>query len=108
MHNGELREFHWSRLPAAFHGAGCTLASAIAGRIAIGEDWAPAIEQAQRYTHPALSRAYRTGRGRLIPRRGQCTPRSASVSLARPTPVFSSPPVRPPPPLPPQRAGPAW
>ncbi|HEY9545850.1 MAG TPA: hydroxymethylpyrimidine/phosphomethylpyrimidine kinase [Solimonas sp.] len=71
MHNGELREFHWSRLPAAFHGAGCTLASAIAGRIAIGEDWAPAIEQAQRYTHTALSRACRTGRGRLIPRRSQ-------------------------------------
>lgn len=69
MSDGKLREFHWPRLPEAFHGAGCTLASAIAGRIAIGEDWTTAIEQAQRYTHAALTRAYRSGRGRLIPGR---------------------------------------
>jgi len=67
--DGSLREFRWPRLAAAFHGAGCTLASAIAGRLAVGDDWPQAIEQAQRYTHTALARAYRSGRGRLIPGR---------------------------------------
>lgn len=71
MPDGAVREFHWPRLSAAFHGAGCTLASAIAGRIAVGDDWATAVEQGQRYTHSALSRAYRTGRGRLIPGRSR-------------------------------------
>lgn len=69
MPDGKIRAFHWPRLPAAFHGAGCTLAASIAGRIAVGDDWATAIEQAQRYTHGALSRAYRSGQGRLIPGR---------------------------------------
>lgn len=69
MPDGAVREFHWPRIPARFHGAGCTLASAIAGRIAIGDGWPTAIEEAQRYTHTALSRAYRSGRGRLIPGR---------------------------------------
>jgi hydroxymethylpyrimidine/phosphomethylpyrimidine kinase len=67
--DGSLQEFRWPRLAAAFHGAGCTLASAIAGRLAVGDDWPRAIEHAQRYTHTALTRAYRSGRGRLIPGR---------------------------------------
>ncbi|NGY05089.1 bifunctional hydroxymethylpyrimidine kinase/phosphomethylpyrimidine kinase [Solimonas terrae] len=67
--DGDVQTFHWPRLHAGFHGAGCTLASAIAGRIAVGDDWPRAIEQGQRYTHTALARAYRSGSGRLIPRR---------------------------------------
>lgn len=66
---GALHEFRWPRLPGGFHGAGCTLAAAIAGRIALGDDWATAIEQAQRYTHGALAQAYAIGHGRRIPHR---------------------------------------
>lgn len=66
---GHTTDFHWPRLPARFHGAGCTLAAAIAGRIAIGDDWVTAITAAQRYTQQALAAAYRSGSGRLIPNR---------------------------------------
>lgn len=66
---GNAHEFRWPRLAAPFHGAGCTLASAIAGRIAVGDSWADAIETGQRYTHEALQRAYATGRGRRLPQR---------------------------------------
>ncbi|MFT4047998.1 MAG: hydroxymethylpyrimidine/phosphomethylpyrimidine kinase [Solimonas sp.] len=67
--DGWIREFRWPRLAARFHGAGCTLASAIAGRLAAGDGWAAAIEAGQRYTHGALAGAYRAGGGRLIPNR---------------------------------------
>lgn len=68
-HGGTPHEFVWPRLPARFHGAGCTLAAAIAGRIASGDDWATAIRQGQHYTQRALASAYASGRGRLIPDR---------------------------------------
>jgi len=67
--DGQLRHYHWPRLPDRFHGAGCTLASAIAGRVAVGDDWAGAIEQGQRYTQQALAQAFATGQGRLIAER---------------------------------------
>jgi hydroxymethylpyrimidine/phosphomethylpyrimidine kinase len=67
--DGRRQAFRWPRLPGSFHGAGCTLAAAIAGRIARGEDWATAIDTAQRYTHRALAQAYVIGQGRRIPRR---------------------------------------
>jgi len=66
---GQGHAFRWPRLPLRFHGAGCTLAAAIAGRIALGEDWAAAIDNGQRYTQQALARSYRAGRGRRIPHR---------------------------------------
>ncbi len=72
--DGSTRRFVWPRLPGAFHGAGCTLAAAIAGRIACGQSWPQAIEAAQHYTHAALAQAYRTGRGRWIPRRVAAQP----------------------------------
>lgn len=63
------RHFEWPRLPQRFHGAGCTLAAAIAALLAAGMPVAEALEQAQAYTHGALSRAYAVGGGRLIPGR---------------------------------------
>lgn len=63
------RDFEWPRLPQRFHGAGCTLAAAIAALLAAGKPVAEALEQAQAYTHGALSRAYAVGGGRLIPGR---------------------------------------
>lgn len=79
---GQALRFHTPRLPQRFHGAGCTLAAAIAGRIAVGDGWFDAISQAQRYTHRALATARATGRGRLVPRRiaaDASTPRDARL-----------------------------
>ena len=63
------RRFTWPRLPETFHGAGCTLASAIAARLAVGDALADAIESGQRWTQGALGRARAVGRGRRIPGR---------------------------------------
>lgn len=61
--------FEWPRLSDAFHGAGCTLASAIAALLARGLPMAQALEDAQRYTFESLTRAFRSGQGRKIPGR---------------------------------------
>jgi hydroxymethylpyrimidine/phosphomethylpyrimidine kinase len=63
------REWRWPRLPGAFHGSGCTLASAIAARLALGEAMAAALEGGQAYTHRALATAYAVAPGQLMPRR---------------------------------------
>lgn len=59
--------YEWPRLPETFHGAGCTLASAIAAHLALGESMARAIEAGQRWTQDTLARAVRVGQGRRIP-----------------------------------------
>lgn len=61
--------FRWPRFPEIFHGAGCTLAAAIAGRLAQGDEVGTALEFAQRWTHETLRRAFAVGRGRRIPGR---------------------------------------
>ncbi|MDB5986584.1 MAG: hydroxymethylpyrimidine/phosphomethylpyrimidine kinase [Nevskia sp.] len=61
--------FRWPRWPETFHGAGCTLAAAIACRLALGEEVGSAIEIAQRWTQAALAQAFAIGRGRRIPLR---------------------------------------
>jgi hydroxymethylpyrimidine/phosphomethylpyrimidine kinase len=63
------RRFEWTRLPETFHGAGCTLAAAIAARLAHGAAIGAAIEDAQRWTQKALEHALRVGKGRRVPRR---------------------------------------
>jgi hydroxymethylpyrimidine/phosphomethylpyrimidine kinase len=69
---GAHRVFNWPRLPGSYHGSGCTLASAIAARLAHGMDLAQAVEEAQRYTWDALQRGWQPGRGQRIPdRRGR-------------------------------------
>jgi hydroxymethylpyrimidine/phosphomethylpyrimidine kinase len=59
----------WPRLPGRYHGSGCTLASAIAARLALGSDMAEAVRDSQRYTWEALKRGWQPGRGQHIPRR---------------------------------------
>lgn len=59
----------WQRLPDTYHGSGCTLSSAIACYLAHGESLESAIELAQEYVHSALRRAWRSGKGQLIPER---------------------------------------
>jgi hydroxymethylpyrimidine/phosphomethylpyrimidine kinase len=67
--DGSHREWNWPRLPHEYHGSGCTLASAIAARLALGIDPVTAVEKAQAYTWRSLELAQRTGRCQLTPNR---------------------------------------
>lgn len=70
-HDGDEQVKHsqWERLDGAFHGSGCTLASAIAGQLACGKSMQNAIEFAQAYCHQTLENAYSIAQGQLIPQR---------------------------------------
>ncbi|HEY0973625.1 MAG TPA: hydroxymethylpyrimidine/phosphomethylpyrimidine kinase [Solimonas sp.] len=63
------RRFEYARVPSGFHGAGCTLASALAARLARGEDLATALVNAQDYVAESLARGLQIGGGRPIPGR---------------------------------------
>ncbi|MBK1722389.1 bifunctional hydroxymethylpyrimidine kinase/phosphomethylpyrimidine kinase [Thiocystis violacea] len=67
--NGVQRTWDWPRLPHAYHGSGCTLASAIAARLAWGMEMQEAVASAQEYTWQALKHAFRTGHCQLTPNR---------------------------------------
>ncbi|MDQ3932669.1 MAG: bifunctional hydroxymethylpyrimidine kinase/phosphomethylpyrimidine kinase [Actinomycetota bacterium] len=45
------------------HGTGCTLASAIAGRLALGDDLVTAVEEAKRFVTGAIANGIRVGTG---------------------------------------------
>jgi hydroxymethylpyrimidine/phosphomethylpyrimidine kinase len=66
---GVTRSWTWPRLPGAFHGSGCTLASAIAALLAGGKDMADALELGQAYCHQALESAYAIAAGQRMPNR---------------------------------------
>jgi hydroxymethylpyrimidine/phosphomethylpyrimidine kinase len=66
---GVVREDRWKRLPSEYHGSGCTLASAIATRLAQGAQPADAVREAQDFTWQALAAGFRAGRGQLLPQR---------------------------------------
>lgn len=66
---GGEREWRWPRLPGEFHGSGCTLASAIAARLAQGVPMPDALDGAQAYCHAALAGAYAIAPGQLMPQR---------------------------------------
>lgn len=63
------REWRWPRLRGEFHGSGCTLASSIAARLALGDTMAQALELGQRYCDRTLAHAYTIAPGQRIPRR---------------------------------------
>jgi hydroxymethylpyrimidine/phosphomethylpyrimidine kinase len=67
------KEWHWPRLPGEFHGSGCTLASAIAARLACGDDMEQALYTAQQYCHQALEDAFSIADGQRIPQRARST-----------------------------------
>lgn len=70
LHTPELnRQWQWPRLPANYHGSGCTLASALATRLAAGEGLAAACAQAQRFTWDTLDHGLALGRGQYLPDR---------------------------------------
>ncbi|MBS0602844.1 MAG: hydroxymethylpyrimidine/phosphomethylpyrimidine kinase [Proteobacteria bacterium] len=64
-----LDSWTWERLPHDFHGSGCTLAAALAGLLAQGNELHAAVAQAQEYTWEALRGGYRIGAGQRIPNR---------------------------------------
>lgn len=68
--DGQLvRRWDWPRLDGAFHGSGCTLAAALAGRLALGEGMLEALGSAQAYCHAALAQSFALAPGQRIPRR---------------------------------------
>ena len=64
-----VREWRWPRLPGEFHGSGCTLASSLAARLALGDTMAQALERAQLACQQALADSYAIAHGQRIPRR---------------------------------------
>lgn len=69
LHNGGERTWRWPRLPGEFHGSGCTLAAAIAARLAQGDAMVDALERAQAFCHAALAQSFAIAPGQRIPRR---------------------------------------
>ena len=67
--SGVVRTDSWQRLPGNFHGAGSTLAAAVAAMVANGLDMPEAVREAQDYTWHTLKKAYRPGMGRFLPDR---------------------------------------
>src|SRR5471032_580295 len=65
----DARHWSWPRLAGEFHGSGCTLASAIAGQLALGMSMERALELAQQYCYRALRGAYTVAAGQRIPQR---------------------------------------
>lgn len=63
------RDWSWPRLPGQFHGSGCTLASAIAARLAQRIDMAAALDAGQHYTQRCLASAFSIAPGQQIPGR---------------------------------------
>jgi hydroxymethylpyrimidine/phosphomethylpyrimidine kinase len=66
---GVVHRLNWDRLPGSYHGSGCTLASAVAALLALGQDVSDAVKEAQEYTYQTLKNAYRPGMGQFIPDR---------------------------------------
>ncbi|MGC3765358.1 bifunctional hydroxymethylpyrimidine kinase/phosphomethylpyrimidine kinase, partial [Pseudomonas aeruginosa] len=66
--DGSRRTFTCQRLPASYHGCGCTVASALPGRIAHGEALHGAVQSALDYTSRTLRDAESPGDGQYVPR----------------------------------------
>ena len=63
------RRWQWPRLPGEYHGSGCTLASAIAARLAQRHTMDAALDAAQVYTQRTLEHAFAIAEGQRIPDR---------------------------------------
>lgn len=67
--DGDSRSWNWPRLRGAFHGSGCTLASAIAALLAAGNTMEQALDLGQAYCQQTLERSYAIAEGQRIPDR---------------------------------------
>lgn len=66
---GQTKSWTWERLPGAFHGSGCTLASLFAGLLAQGMDMEKALEKGQAVCQRMLAASYAIAEGQRIPNR---------------------------------------
>ncbi|HUL11729.1 MAG TPA: hydroxymethylpyrimidine/phosphomethylpyrimidine kinase [Methylococcaceae bacterium] len=64
-----MRAFGWERLPHSYHGSGCTLASALAGFLALGLGMEAAVHKAQKFTWLTLDSGFALGKGQYLPNR---------------------------------------
>lgn len=64
-HGGRDLLLRSKRIPGSMHGTGCALASAVAARLACGDDLVPAVRAARAHVRRLLGAAVGTGRGRL-------------------------------------------
>jgi hydroxymethylpyrimidine/phosphomethylpyrimidine kinase len=69
FHGNHQRQWRWPRLSGDYHGSGCTLASAMAARLAQGISMEAVLDAAQNYTQQSLARAYAIAPGQQIPNR---------------------------------------
>ena len=67
--NGVVENITVERLPAEYHGAGCTLASACAATLAHGLDPVHAVAEAIDFTWQSLKHGYHIGQGQTLPNR---------------------------------------
>ena len=67
--DGSQHDFTCPRLPGSYHGSGCTLASTLAGRLALGEELVSAVRSSLDYTWRTLRDAEQPGHGQYVPRR---------------------------------------
>lgn len=67
--DGSKHDFTCPRLPGSYHGSGCTLASTLAGRLALGEGLVSAVRSSLDYTWRTLRDAEQPGHGQYVPRR---------------------------------------
>lgn len=67
--DGTTKRWEWPRLAGSFHGSGCTLASAIAARLAHGDGLVAAVTAAQQATQGWLEASWKLGRGQRVPAR---------------------------------------
>ncbi|MCK5726067.1 MAG: hydroxymethylpyrimidine/phosphomethylpyrimidine kinase [Thiotrichaceae bacterium] len=67
--NGLVQSLLWDRLPYEYHGSGCTLASALAARLGLGEDIQTACEKVQQFVWDSLNTATTQGQCQYFPHR---------------------------------------
>lgn len=70
---GEIRRDRWPRLAGEYHGSGCTLAAAIAGWLALGEELSQAVVKGQQTAWHALAAGFQPASkrgGQRLPWRG--------------------------------------
>ncbi|CAG0941681.1 hydroxymethylpyrimidine/phosphomethylpyrimidine kinase [Candidatus Brocadiaceae bacterium] len=69
FYQGQMKTYHYPRLPHTYHGSGCTLAASIAAFLAQNMELTEAVLKAQDYTWQSLKTAYTTGKGQHNPAR---------------------------------------
>ena len=70
-HNTLVETYTWKRLANNYHGSGCTMSSALACFLALGESIQDASLHAQLYTYETLKHAQSLGHGQMIPTRNR-------------------------------------